>query len=149
MDYYQRSVFSFLISRLLFINISRLFYSHYQSSPPTCLLLGAYESVVSYRIIRYHNESYRIIVTHNLANKIRQSTETGISNRLGANKRLLKAKKSNKRQMKCRENECTLQGTRIYRGNVTSRYKKYCSPISVGLRRFSDGLVATNLRTPH
>jgi len=31
--------------------------------------------------------------------------------------------------MNYRENECTLQGTRIYRGLVTSRYKKYCPRI--------------------
>jgi hypothetical protein len=43
--------------------------------------------------------------------------------------------------MKSCENECTPQGTRIYRVLVTSRYKKYCRPILVGLRGFSDGLV--------
>jgi len=43
--------------------------------------------------------------------------------------------------MKCCENECTPQGMRIYRELVTSRYKKYCPSISVGLRGISDGLV--------
>jgi hypothetical protein len=43
--------------------------------------------------------------------------------------------------MKCCENECTPQGMRIYRGEVTSQYKKYLSPVPVGLRGFSDGLV--------
>ncbi len=36
--------------------------------------------------------------------------------------------------MNYRENESTPQGTRIYRGEVTSRYKKYCPAIPVGLR---------------
>jgi hypothetical protein len=45
--------------------------------------------------------------------------------------------------MKCRENECNLQGTRVYRGLVTSRYKKYCSPDPLGLRGFGDGLVTS------
>ena len=48
--------------------------------------------------------------------------------------------------MNNRENECTSQGTCIYRGVVTSLYKKYCRPIPVGLLGFSDGLVTTNLR---
>jgi|GEM_PF-6847975 hypothetical protein len=39
------------------------------------------------------------------------------------------------------ENECTPQETCIYREEVTSRYKKYCPPILVGLRGFSDRLV--------
>jgi hypothetical protein len=43
--------------------------------------------------------------------------------------------------MKYTENECTPQGTRIYRGEVTSRYKKYCLAIPVGLRGFGEGLV--------
>jgi hypothetical protein len=43
--------------------------------------------------------------------------------------------------MKCGENECTLQGMRIYRGMVTSRYKKYHPPISVGLPGISDRFV--------
>jgi hypothetical protein len=43
--------------------------------------------------------------------------------------------------MNYRENECTLQGTRIYRGLVTSRYKKYLLPVLVGLLGFSDSLV--------
>jgi hypothetical protein len=34
-------------------------------------------------------------VTHNLATKIKHFTRIGFSNRLGANKKLLKAKKSN------------------------------------------------------
>ena len=42
--------------------------------------------------------------------------------------------------MKCCENECTPQGTHIYREMVTSRYKKYCSSIPVGLRGTGDGL---------
>ena len=42
------------------------------------------------------------------------------------------------------ENECTPQGTRIYRGVVTSRYKKYCPAISVGFSGISDGLVNGN-----
>jgi hypothetical protein len=48
--------------------------------------------------------------------------------------------------MKCSENECTPQGTRIYRGEVTSRYKKYCPAILVGLGGISDGLVTTRDR---
>ncbi len=39
------------------------------------------------------------------------------------------------------DNECSPQETRNYRGEVTSLYKKYCLPISVGLRRIGDGLV--------
>jgi hypothetical protein len=80
-------------------------------------------------------------VIHNLTIKTTQIEKTIFSNRLGAKKRLPKAKKSNKRQMKYSENECTPQGTRIYRGVVTSRYKKYRSPIPVGLRGIGDGLV--------
>jgi hypothetical protein len=34
-----------------------------------------------------------------------------------------------------------LREKRIYRGLVTSRYKKYCLPILVGLLGFSDELV--------
>jgi hypothetical protein len=45
--------------------------------------------------------------------------------------------------MKSCENESTLQGTCIYRGLVTSKYKKYRSPILVGLRGISDGLVTS------
>jgi hypothetical protein len=45
--------------------------------------------------------------------------------------------------MKYSENECTPQGTRIYRGEVTSRYKKYCSPIPVDFSGISDGLVTS------
>jgi hypothetical protein len=45
--------------------------------------------------------------------------------------------------MKCSKNECTPQGTRIYRVVATSRYKKYCSPILVGFRGISDGLVTS------
>jgi len=41
------------------------------------------------------------------------------------------------------ENECTPQGTRIYRVEVTFRYKKYCGPILGGLLGFSDGLVTS------
>jgi hypothetical protein len=46
--------------------------------------------------------------------------------------------------MKCCENECTPQGTRIYCGVVTSRYKKYCRPTPVGLLGIGDGLVTPN-----
>ena len=38
-------------------------------------------------------------------------------------------------------NESTPQGTRINRGGVTSRYKKYRPPILVDLGGFGDGLV--------
>ncbi len=47
--------------------------------------------------------------------------------------------------MNYRETECTSQGTCIYRGEVTSRYKKYCPPILVGLRGIGDGLVMNYL----
>ena len=47
--------------------------------------------------------------------------------------------------MKCRENESTSQGTRVYRGKVTFRYKKYCPAITVGLQGISDELVTTYL----
>ena len=43
--------------------------------------------------------------------------------------------------MKCCENGSTPRGTRIYRGLVTSQYKKYCSPIPVDFSGISDGLV--------
>ena len=49
---------------------------------------------VSDHIMWYHTVLYRIIATHNLATKIHERTKTGFSNRLVANKRLLKAKKS-------------------------------------------------------
>ena len=80
-------------------------------------------------------------MSYNPAIKIKQITKPGFSNRSGANKRLLEAKKSNKKQMNCGENECTPQGIRIYSGEVTSRYKGYLGPVPVGLLRFSDGLV--------
>jgi hypothetical protein len=41
--------------------------------------------------------------------------------------------------MNFRENECTLQGTCIYREMVTSRYKNYCPPILVAFSGISDG----------
>ena len=47
--------------------------------------------------------------------------------------------------MKYFENECTPQGTFVYRGVVTSRYKKYRGPVLVGLRGISEGLVTGNL----
>jgi hypothetical protein len=50
--------------------------------------------------------------------------------------------------MKCGENECTLQETRISRGEVTSQYKKYRGPVSVGFSRISDGLV-TRVTIPY
>ncbi len=46
--------------------------------------------------------------------------------------------------MKCNENECTPQGTRIYSGEVTSPHKKYCPAILVGLQGIGDGLVRRN-----
>jgi hypothetical protein len=48
--------------------------------------------------------------------------------------------------MKYGENECTPQGTRIYRGEVTSRYKKYFAGIPAGLLGFGDGLVTVFIR---
>ncbi len=45
--------------------------------------------------------------------------------------------------MKCCENESTPQGTCIYRGLVTSPHKKYRSPVLLGLRGISDGLVTS------
>jgi hypothetical protein len=50
--------------------------------------------------------------------------------------------------MKYRENECTPQGTRIYRGLVISQYKKYRIAALVGLRRISDGLVTRIFSMP-
>jgi hypothetical protein len=47
--------------------------------------------------------------------------------------------------MKCNENECTPQGTRIYRGWVTSPHKKYSKQVSVGFRRISTELVTADL----
>jgi hypothetical protein len=44
------------------------------------------------------------------------------------------------------ENECTPQGTCIYRGEVTSRYKKYREPVLVGFSGISDGLVTSFFR---
>jgi hypothetical protein len=82
-------------------------------------------------------------VAHKLATKINQLAKTGFGNRLGAKKRLLKAKKSKQRQMNYCENECTPQGTRIQCMEVTSRYKKYRKPIPVVLRGISDELVTS------
>jgi len=45
--------------------------------------------------------------------------------------------------MKYSENKCYQQGTCIYRGEVTFRYKKYCSEILVGFREISDDLVTS------
>jgi len=45
--------------------------------------------------------------------------------------------------MNCSENEYTPQGTRIYRGEVISQYKKYHPAILVGLQGISDGSVTT------
>jgi hypothetical protein len=45
--------------------------------------------------------------------------------------------------MKSCENECTPQGTCIFRGVVTFRYKKYYHLILVGFRGISDGLVTS------
>jgi hypothetical protein len=45
--------------------------------------------------------------------------------------------------MNYRENECTPQGTRVYRGVVTYRYKKYHPAILLGLKGINDGLVTT------
>jgi hypothetical protein len=45
--------------------------------------------------------------------------------------------------MKCGENQCYSQGTRIFRGEVTSRYKKYRPPIPVDFSGISDGLVTS------
>ena len=95
------------------------------------------------RIIAYYQVSYGIIVPHNLATKIKRIVKPEFSNRLVANKRLLKANKSDKRQKDYRENECTPHGTRIYRVEVTSRYKKYCGPVTVGLRGIGDSLVTS------
>jgi hypothetical protein len=57
------------------------------------------------------------------------------------------AGEANKRQMNCCKKECTLQGMRIYRGEVTFRYRKYCPAIPVCLRGISDGLVEKALTT--
>jgi hypothetical protein len=76
-----------------------------------------------------------------IASIIREEVKPGFSNRLVSKEYPLKAKKSNKRQLKYSENECTPQGTRIYREEVTSRYKKYCPAVHVGFRRISKGLV--------
>jgi hypothetical protein len=43
------------------------------------------------------------------------------------------------------ENECAPQGTRIYCGEVTSRNKKYCTPIMVGFSGISDRLVIRSI----
>jgi hypothetical protein len=85
-------------------------------------------------------------VTHNLATTYKPLVESEFGNGLVAKKRLLKAKKSNKRQMNYCENECTPQGTCIYRGEVTSRYKKYREPVLVGFSGISDGLVTSFFR---
>jgi hypothetical protein len=45
--------------------------------------------------------------------------------------------------MNYREKKCAPRGTRIYRGEVTSRYRKYCPPVPVGLLGFGDGLVTS------
>ena len=47
--------------------------------------------------------------------------------------------------MKSNSNPHQQREMRIYRGLVTSRYKKYCPPIPVGLRGIGDGLVTDNL----
>jgi hypothetical protein len=44
--------------------------------------------------------------------------------------------------MKSSENESTPQGTRVYRGMVTFRYKKYRPAILVGFSGISHGLVS-------
>jgi len=43
--------------------------------------------------------------------------------------------------MKSNQDMRQLRGMRIYRMMVTSRYKKYCRPMLVGLRGIGDGLV--------
>jgi hypothetical protein len=48
--------------------------------------------------------------------------------------------------MKYSEDESAPQETRIHRGLVTSRYKKYCGPILVGFSGISDGLVTSFFR---
>jgi len=69
----------------------------------------------------------------------------GISDGIGANKRLLKANQNNKKQVKSAWDMGQLRETHIQRSLVTFRYKKYLRPSPVGLRGISDGLVTINL----
>jgi hypothetical protein len=46
--------------------------------------------------------------------------------------------------MTCRENKSTSQVTSIYRGLVTSRYKKYRGPILMVFRGIGDGWVTVD-----